>query len=415
MTLPLFRREALEHQRTRLWGEVILMQPLGYRIITVLLLVMVLAAGVFLTGQSYARKETVSGYLVPEGGLSQIMSQRGGIVEAIYASPGDRLDKGAPIARIRLENMLPSGVSAQAELLDSVERELDDVTRRMETLPDRQKREKAALEEKRQSQSAALTALWEEKGLLEERLSLARTTLETAEDLAEKGHMPARLARERRETMLSLRQSLVSLERETLSAQAALKQTDSDLGLIGYRFDDEQARLAERLEGLRQRKSTLAQNSGYVLTSAVDGTVSGVFISVGAVIKPGVPAAAVRPAGSRLQARLLVPSRAAGLIATGQKARIQYDAFPYQRFGVFTGEVTEISASILTPAELQTPVAMQESFYLAGVALDSQTVTAGGQPVALKAGMILKADITLEKRSLLEWLLDPILALKGRT
>jgi membrane fusion protein len=49
------------------------------------------------------------------------------------------------------------------------------------------------------------------------------------------------------------------------------------------------------------------------------------------------------------------------------------------------------------------------------VQLQSQQFAAYGEHFPLQAGMTLRADIVLEERSLFEWLMDPLLALRGRT
>jgi membrane fusion protein len=48
------------------------------------------------------------------------------------------------------------------------------------------------------------------------------------------------------------------------------------------------------------------------------------------------------------------------------------------------------------------------------VALERQTVSALGQELPLRAGMLVNADLLLEKRTLLEWIFEPVLQLKGR-
>ncbi len=55
-----------------------------------------------------------------------------------------------------------------------------------------------------------------------------------------------------------------------------------------------------------------------------------------------------------------------------------------------------------------------ERVYRVTVAIDHQTIEAYGKAVPLQAGMTLTADIILEKRSLIQWLLDPLLSLRGR-
>jgi membrane fusion protein len=44
----------------------------------------------------------------------------------------------------------------------------------------------------------------------------------------------------------------------------------------------------------------------------------------------------------------------------------------------------------------------------------SQHIRAYGNTVPLQSGMLLSADIVLEQRSLLAWLFEPVLSLKGR-
>jgi membrane fusion protein len=48
------------------------------------------------------------------------------------------------------------------------------------------------------------------------------------------------------------------------------------------------------------------------------------------------------------------------------------------------------------------------------VKLESQAVNAYGAEVMLQSGMLLSADIVLEQRSLLNWLFEPIISLRGR-
>lgn len=78
MNAPLFRPEAVRHQRERLWGNVILTQPLPMRLVTLVVLVLLVALIAYLTWGTYTRKERVRGYLVPEAGLVQVYPARPG-------------------------------------------------------------------------------------------------------------------------------------------------------------------------------------------------------------------------------------------------------------------------------------------------------------------------------------------------
>jgi membrane fusion protein len=60
------------------------------------------------------------------------------------------------------------------------------------------------------------------------------------------------------------------------------------------------------------------------------------------------------------------------------------------------------------------PLVVREPAYRIIVELEKQTVTAGDQKVGLKSGMLVNADILLDKRTLLEWLFEPVIQLRGR-
>ena len=72
----------------------------------------------------------------------------------------------------------------------------------------------------------------------------------------------------------------------------------------------------------------------------------------------------------------------------------------------------KVTQTILTSTDIAAPVSLQEPAYKVIVALDRQDITAYGQRVSLQADMLLKADIILERRSLLQWLLDPLLSVR---
>ena len=122
----------------------------------------------------------------------------------------------------------------------------------------------------------------------------------------------------------------------------------------------------------------------------------------------------VLPKRSEIKIILLVPSRAYGFIEIGQSTRICIDAFPYQRFGVYEGEVEQTSQYLILPGEVSMPIAIDEPVYRVEVDISNQSISAYGQSIPLQPGMTISADIVLEERSLLSWLFEPIISLKGR-
>ena len=69
---------------------------------------------------------------------------------------------------------------------------------------------------------------------------------------------------------------------------------------------------------------------------------------------------------------------------------------------------------MLKPGESAAPVAPKEPSYRVTARLERQTITAYGNEVALRPDMTLRADIVFDRRSLIEWLFDPLLSARGR-
>ena len=105
----LFRDEVIENKRERLWGEVVLAQPLSAKVLTPLLLVIVIALLAYLFTGTYTRKETVIGYLVPSQGLIQISSPSSGTLAEVFVKPGDVVSEGDLLFRINTSKSMDDG------------------------------------------------------------------------------------------------------------------------------------------------------------------------------------------------------------------------------------------------------------------------------------------------------------------
>ncbi len=410
----LFRKEALDHQRARLWGDVIIVQPTSFHVIAVVFLIIFVFAGFFLASQSYARKETVQGFLAPSGGLANIYATYGGTIDAVHVEPGDLVEKGQSLASIKLDRRLPSGVSSSEIAEQSLRRELEDTITRLTNTDVRLAKELAGLNSRLTAQQAELQAAMSESTILKDRTALARKQYDAAVELAEQGYATQRTVDARQEALLGLRQQQTGLSRQITSLTSAIEQTSGSIDLLPLRYDEEKANLRQRKEFLDRQLSEQALATGYTLNAPIDGYVTAVLKSTGAATQTNTPIVVIRPTDSDLIAKLLVPSRAAGLLKEGQSAKIQYDAFPYQRFGVFGGTIEAVAETVVGPGEMQVPVPMQEAFYVVDVELARNNIDVAGQSIALKPGMLLTADVTLEERSLVEWLFDPIFAIKGK-
>ena len=178
---------------------------------------------------------------------------------------------------------------------------------------------------------------------------------------------------------------------------------------------------SKRLSQLQSQKadlqiqlSSIEQQRLGELRAPKSGVVSGLLVKTGKNVSQGQNLLTILPEHSQMQAVIYVPTSAFGFIEAGQATRLRYHAFPYEKFGVYDGTIKEISNSVILPEETSTPGLIEQPAYRVVVALQEQTVKAYGKATALRAGMMLDADIVIEERSLLRWLFDPVFSVKGQ-
>ena len=80
----LFRKEVIESHRQHLLGDAVLSQPLSFSVLALLLVVIVAATIAFISLGSYARKETVQGFLSPDKGIVRVHAPRIGVVGQLH-------------------------------------------------------------------------------------------------------------------------------------------------------------------------------------------------------------------------------------------------------------------------------------------------------------------------------------------
>jgi membrane fusion protein len=163
---------------------------------------------------------------------------------------------------------------------------------------------------------------------------------------------------------------------------------------------------------LDQQATAIERNRAYVVSAPIAGQVTALQVTLGANPDSRMPLMAIVPTGGILQAEIYIPSRAIGFVKPGQEVRLLYDAFPYQRFGAYRGRVTTVSQAILAGSDVPAVIGAKEPVYRAVVALERQTIEAEGQTISLQSGGELTANIILDRRTLIDWILSPLAEVK---
>lgn len=411
MSEALFRTEAIEHRR-RLRGEVMIAQPVSHGVMTAILGAFVVIGATYLMTGTYARKETVQGYVAPTGGLAQLYATKGGIVTRVLVHEGDVVTQGQPMVELSLEMTGADGQVGEKLRLET--------QARIQAIDTQMTAAKARFDEEGRRLSARVEGLGGELASQEQRLESERRlqALQTDDagryaQLQVKGS-GTRFELSRRQQQILAQESVIhELERQKEQRQGDLNDARSQLGLPAER-DDKLAQLQGLRSELEQSLAQLQVNRAYVMVAPVAGRVAALQAQPGQTAVAQSPLAALVPAGSNLEANLLVPPRAAGLIQPGQEVRLRVDAFPYQRFGVVSGHVVQVSRATYREGELLAPIAFKDPVYRVTVSLERTSIAAYGEERPLTPGMTLIGDVITDRRHFTDGVLDPLKAIGSR-
>lgn len=412
----LFRKQAVDHVlRGRLDGRVILATPISVKVLGALAALIVIAVITFALVSSYARRETATGWLTPDQGVVRAAALAGGQVSEIATQEGAQLRPGDPIARLRLDLDTDAGASGD-QILQALQVQAD--AARESALA-----EIASLEAETERLGTTLQGYRRERRevqdqieLQREQVALAQEQIDRAVQLSERGFLSGRELDDRRQRALSARQSLAAFERTLATLDRQIADTLSAIETAPLTIEAARARARSAEAGLQERVSGQTARSQAIIASPTAARVAALPVRPGQTVAPGETIAVLVPDGGQLIAELYLPTRAVGFIAPGQEVQLRIDAFPHQRFGTTPAVITSVSRTVLAPNEAAIPgLVLTEPVFRVEAALDLTEIEAYGEVIPLQPGLLVSADIIIDRRNLIEWLFDPLFAAGRRT
>lgn len=395
-------------------GNPLLLWAPSWTVLTFFLAGCVTAGMVFAGTASYARKESVQGYLSPGTGVVRIQSPRSGTLATLAVANGDQVEVGRELFTVDASTALADGRMLDTVLADALLQQVNMLRDQRNAEQERAKGEAAELAAQIAGGEAELSSLRVQRQLLAKRVDLAGQRFKALDALHRKHYLAEADYRAREEDWLSQRQSLAAHDQRISAQEHALDQLRARPERLTAETADRLARIDAALADLSRRQVEAVAQAVQAVRAPVSGRVTALQAALGQRVDGSRPVLTVIPNDVALKAELFVPSRAIGFIRAGQRVRLMFDAFPFERFGTYEGTVASVSETVFAPDEVLGTVRPQEPSYRVSVRLDRQTVDAFGREVALQPDMTVRADIILEQRSLLQWLLEPLLSLRGR-
>jgi len=415
MTSNLFREEALDYQTasSKQFGETTGLVPPAWSALTWLLALFVSSLLIFIFTTSFARKETVRGKLRFDAAEAKLIATEPGVIGEVFVTEGQMVTEGMPVLSLRTQRFLKDGTVLSEALIDTLQRERASLTEQLSALEESTQLSSDAASLTRTDAVRRTRELVAQRALIAERLEVSERRREDIEILREKGLVAEPVYNEREEAVVALRQSLIQIDGQIGDARSQRVQADTELQQIEAAFDRERAMLNQRLAQTDAQTGQTEAGAEQILRASQTGRIAALKARGGEQAEPGTPLAIILPADAELIAEVYLPSRAAGFVEDGQAVKLMYDAFPYQKFGLANGHITAVSPVALRPDEIGIATESPELLYKVKIQLSQQGIAAFGKSHSLQAGMELSADIILEERRVLDWLLEPLKTIRS--
>lgn len=377
---------------------------------------------------TFAKQETMRGIVLGTKGGQRMSAPVDGTVSHIWVAQGEAVKAGdkiltivpqqtaagsKPLSESELQSLVAQrrNTKAQIDGLDALmAQHADDLG----AFDDNMVKIEANLRKQEQELQGALAAQ-------DEIVQKLRANLKSGYVTRENVTGQERVKQDYVRQLLEVRLQMTQLTTTQLERRRTLQQSRSANAAEHGQLTRQLAELDARIE---RAKSAIATD----VIAGGEGRIAAINVREGAEVKYGDTLAAIGNPDEPITIGLQAPSKTMGLLTLQQRVVLKYDAFPYKTFGVKYGRIIAIGKQPLSlPKEDEAggldavlaakagPRPPPQSKFLVEVEPEEKTIVAYGSERPILIGSTLSADVVVERRRLIDWVLDPILAMRGRT
>ncbi|MCW2481260.1 HlyD family type I secretion periplasmic adaptor subunit [Candidatus Symbiopectobacterium sp. NZEC135] len=373
------------------------------------------------------------GKAIPSSRLQKIQNLEGGIVTEVYVHEGQIVNQGDPLLRLddtRFASNVGETEADRLGLLSRIERLTAEINDRELNLSAEIKEKAPAIAQgemdlynsRRQQFRNEISGLEEQlvQKKQEQRdyvakqtqfrnsLNLLQQEIRMSEPLIAEGAISKvevlRLKRAEVETQGQLESMTLSIPR----ADSAIKEIENKIQETRGRYkSDALSQLNEAQTNLNKIAATGKALEDRVnrtlVVSPVKGIVQQMMVNtIGGVIQPGNDIVEIVPLDENLLVEAKISPRDIAFLHPGQNAIIKLTAYDYTIYGGLKGKVEQISPDTMTDKE-------GNSFYIVRLRTDKNYLGTEDKPLVIIPGMVASVDIITGKKTILSYLLKPII------
>lgn len=376
------------------------------------------------------------GKVIPTQQLQVIQNLEGGIVSEILVKEGDHVQKGQVLLRIDDKNFassygesrlryvelkaksmrLEAEANAQPfEISSEINEEMQKQIVYEKSLYDSNQEQLSKtfqiLNEQIKQKESELTELESKVSQLQNSYNLVRKEVEIMEPLVKKGLVSEieflQLKRQTNNIQGELQTTKLAIPR----VQSAILEVKSKRGEAELNFKNrakkELNETVAEMSRLHEAHTSLEDRVQRTLVRApVDGTIKQLLVNtVSGVVRPGMDILEIVPTEDTLLVEAKIKPSDVAFLRLGLDAMVKFTAYDFSIYGGLNGKLVFISADTITNDK-------GESYYLVHIKTDKNHLGTTEKPLSLMVGMTTTVDILTGKKTVLDYLLKPILKAK---
>ncbi len=378
------------------------------------------------------------GQVVPSSEIQIVQSLEGGVLQELMVAEGESVRKGQVLAKIsdvafasqeqgteaQQDSLMIKKARLEAEangkpfsIPEALSQKVPVIAQNEENLYKSRQRElenaRAIQNEKISSANAQISEINAKVARLSESKKLTAQELEITRKMVEQRAVPKldeiRLSRELNDISGQINEA--AQQRQALEAElrgAQKERDDQDNKFKSQALGE----LNDVQTQLSQLKSSLTAIGDRVdrseLRSPVDGVVNKIMLkTIGGVVEPAMKLVEIVPMDNNLKIIARVPPSEIAFLHAGQPVKVKISAYDAQRYGSLDGKLTRLGANSVTDSK-------GNIFFEIEVRTDKNHLGTEEKPLPITPGMVAQVEIITGKRSILEYLMKPVLRTKDR-
>jgi len=402
----------------------------------------VIAVSLFLIWASLTEIDEITrgtGEVVPSGENQMIQNLEGGIVKDILVKVGDSVEKDQPLLKIdnrKSEAQRDSANIKELELRAKIirlkaeaEGEQFEVNYEFEkSIPQLVHNERSLYLSRQRQIGAKIRGLEDKKIQKEHEVKEIKQRIvhlkRSASLISEEVGMMRPMVRQgvkSKITFMKLQREENKIKEDLTSATNSIPRIEAGISEILNNIEEAKSDFRNQAkkelnevtaEAMRIKESSEAlgdQIERTLVRSPIKGVIQKLYIhTIGGVIKPGEDLVEIVPTDDVLWLEVKIKPSDIAFVYPGQKTVVKFSAYDFAIYGSLDGEIVHIGADTTKDKK-------ENSFYTIHIKTDKNHLGTESKPLKIIPGMTVNVDILTGKKSVMDYMLKPILRAKQYT